>query len=77
MKLIQVRIRGKLEMISSRAIKEEIASHPTRVFMQGWKANCKTEDDFFDMFSVFCLSNGTANVWTFESNFRPKADIAL
>jgi uncharacterized pyridoxamine 5'-phosphate oxidase family protein len=74
---IQIRVRGKLEMIDSRAIKEEIASHPTRVFMQAWKANCKTENDFFSMFSVFCLPNGIANVWTFESNFKPKENITL
>ena len=74
---LQIRVRGKLEMTNNRAIKEEIANHPTRMFMQSWKANCKTEDDFYDMFSVFRLKNGIANVWTFESNFKPKEDIAL
>ena len=74
---IQVRIRGKLEMINDRAVKEEIANHPTRMFMQSWKASCKTEDDFYNMFSVFRMPNGIANAWTFESNFKPKEDIAL
>lgn len=74
---IQVRVRGRLEMINDLAIKQEIANHPTRVFMQSWRANCKTEDDFYNMFSVFRLSNGIANIWTFESNFQPKEDIAL
>ena len=74
---LQIRVRGKLEMTNDRAIKEEIANHPTRVFMQSWKANCKTEDEFYDMFSVIRLSSGIANVWTFESNFKPKEDIAL
>lgn len=74
---IQIRIRGKLEMTNDRAIKEEIANHPTRVFMQSWKANCKTEEDFYNMFSVFRLTRGIANVWTFESNFKPKEDIVL
>ena len=74
---MQIRVRGKLEMTNDRAIKEEIANHPTRVFMQSWKANCETEDDFYNMFSVFRLSNGIANVWTFESNFKPKEDIKL
>ena len=74
---LQIRVRGKLELVDDRAFKEEIASHPTRVFMQGWKANCETEEDFYNMFSVFRLSDGIANVWTFESNFKPKEDIAL
>ena len=74
---LQVRVRGKLEMVNDRSIKEEIANHPTRVFMQSWKANCETEEAFYDMFSVFRLSRGIANVWTFESNFKPKEDIAL
>lgn len=73
----QIRVRGKLEMINDIALKKEIASHPTRVFMQGWKANAKTEEDFYNMFTVFSLPNGIANVWTFESNFKPKEDVAL
>ena len=74
---IQIRIRGALEKIDNISLKEEISSHPTRAFMQGWKANCATIDDFYNMFSVFCLKNGKANIWTFESNFAPKEDISL
>ena len=32
----------------------------------------KTMDEFYNMFSVFCLKNGLANVWTFATNFAPK-----
>ncbi|MCL2677796.1 MAG: pyridoxamine 5'-phosphate oxidase family protein [Clostridiales bacterium] len=74
---LQIRVRGKLEMTNDRALKEEIANHPTRVFMQGWRAACATEEDFYNMFSVFRLKGGLANVWTFESNFKPKEDTAL
>ena len=74
---LQIRIRGKLEMTNDRAIKEEIVNHPTRAFMQSWKADGKSEEEFYTMFSVFRLSNGIANVWTFESNFKPKEDITL
>ena len=74
---MQIRVRGRLEKTDDRALKEEIASHPSRAFMRAWKANCKTEDEFYNMFSVFRLSNGVANVWTFESNFKPKEDIML
>jgi uncharacterized pyridoxamine 5'-phosphate oxidase family protein len=74
---IQIRVRGNLEKIDDQSIKEEIANHPTRVFMQSWKANCATTEDFYKMFSVFCLKNGKANVWTFQTNFAPKEDIQL
>lgn len=74
---IQIRVRGMLELISTDALKEEISSHPSRMFMQSWKANCETKQDFYNMFDVFCLKNGLANIWTFEMNFVPKEDIAL
>ena len=76
-KNVQIRIRGMLEKIDEITLKEEISNHPSRTFMQGWKANCKTIDDFYNMFSVFCLKNGKANIWTFESNFTPKEDVSL
>ena len=74
---IQIRVRGALKNINDRALKDEIASHPSRQFMQGWKASCATEDDFYNMFTVFRLTGGIANVWSFESNFAPKEDISL
>ncbi len=74
---VQVRVRGTLENINDRALKDEISNHPSRKFMQAWKASCATEEDFYNMFTVFRLKNGIANVWTFESNFAPKEDIIL
>ena len=74
---LQVRVRGALEMVSTQALKEEVASHPSRAFMQAWKAHCATEEEFYAMFDVFRLSGGIANVWTFQTNFAPKEDIAL
>jgi len=73
---IQVRVRGQLERTDDLTLKEEIASHPSRMFMQGWKAG-KTREEFFNMFSVFTLRRGVANVWTFQTNFDPKEDIIL
>ena len=73
---IQIRVRGKLEMTDDLKLKEEISKHPTRMFMQSWKAG-KTQEEFYKMFSVFNLKNGLANVWTFELNFAPKKDIPL
>ena len=74
---LQIRVRGTLERIEDLGFKKEVANHPTRVFMQSWKAYCKTEEDFYNMFDVFCLKNGKANVWTFETNFAPNEDILL
>ena len=76
-KNIQVRVRGTVEFLEDIELKKEISNHPTRVFMQSWKANCATEQEFYEMFSVFRLKNGLANIWTFESNFAPKEDITL
>jgi len=76
-KNIQIRVRGFLEKIDDKDFKDEISNHPTRAFMKSWKQNCATEQDFYDMFSVFSLKNGKANVWTFETNFAPKEDIML
>ncbi|MCL2476043.1 MAG: pyridoxamine 5'-phosphate oxidase family protein [Candidatus Bathyarchaeota archaeon] len=74
---IQIRVRGTLEKLDDPALKDEITNHPTRVFMQSWKANCATKQDFYNMFSVFRLKNGIANIWTFAANFAPKEDIPL
>ena len=74
---MQIRVRGALERSDDIALKQEISSHPSRIFMQAWKANCKTEQEFYDMFSVFTLKNGIANIWTFVSNFAPKEDFTL
>jgi len=73
---IQIRVRGKLEMTDDIKLKEEISNHPSRGFMQAWKAG-KTLDEFYKMFSVFVLKKGRANVWTFQTNFLPKEDIEL
>ncbi|MCL2143545.1 MAG: pyridoxamine 5'-phosphate oxidase family protein [Methanomassiliicoccaceae archaeon] len=73
---IQVRVRGKVEIINDDKLKEEISNHPSRGFMQSWKEG-KTKQEFLDFFSVFRLRNGIANVWTFQSNFAPKEDIRL
>lgn len=75
-KNIQIRVRGKVEKIDDIEFKREISNHPSRGFMQGWKEG-KTEKEFFDMFSVFRLKNGKANVWTFQTNFDKKVDIIL
>ena len=75
-KNIQLMVRGKAEIVNDDKLKEEISNHPTRGFMQSWKAG-KTKQEFLDLFSVFVIKKAKANVWTFQSNFAPKEDIAL
>ncbi len=75
-KNIQVRVRGKLELVEDDKLKEEISNHPSRAFLQGMKAG-KTQEEFFKMLSVFRLKNGKANIWTFKTNLGPKEDIDL
>jgi len=74
---LQVRVHGALEPASTQTLKEEVAGHPSRGFMQAWRAHCATEEEFYAMFDVFRLRGGVANVWTFQTNFAPKEDIAL
>ena len=73
----QVRVKGEVEILDDIGLKTEIANHPTRAFMQQWKASCATDEEFYNMFSVFRLKNGIANIWTFQSNFAPKEYIKL
>lgn len=74
---IQIRVRGAVELVEDDNLKEEISNHPTRIFMNSWRENCNTLEEFYGMFSIFRLKNGIANVWTFESNFALKEDIQL
>ena len=74
---MQVRVRGTVEQSDDLALKKEIEAHPTRGFMQAWRGMVNSEEAFYNMFSVFTLKNGLANVWTFTSNFGPKEDIQL
>lgn len=72
----QVRISGTLEVLNDRSLKEEICNHPSRQFLQGWKAGVP-EQEFYDSFVLLRLRGGKANVWTMESNFAPAAEILL
>ena len=73
---IQVRVRGALEEVMDRDLKDEIANHPTRVFLKTLREN-STVENFYNSIRVFRMKNGIANVWTFAANFAPKEDIQL
>ncbi len=73
---VQVRVRGLLEEVMDTALKDEIASHPSRAFLKKLR-EASTAENFYDSVRVFRMKNGLANVWTFDTNFAPKEDIAL
>ncbi len=73
---IQVRVRGTLEEVMDRNLKDEISNHPTRAFLKKLKETSPI-DDFYNSIRVFRMKNGIANVWTFDSNFTANEDIQL
>ena len=73
---VQVRVRGVLEEVMDRSLKDEISNHPTRAFLKKLREN-STVEDFYNSIRVFRMKNGIANVWTFDANFLPKEDIGL
>jgi uncharacterized pyridoxamine 5'-phosphate oxidase family protein len=73
---VQVRVRGVLEEVADRGLKDEISNHPTRAFLKKLRET-STVEDFYNSIRVFRMKNGIANVWTFAANFAPKDDIRL
>ena len=73
---VQVRVRGVLEEVMDRDLKDEISNHPTRAFLKKLREN-STVEDFYNSIRVFRMKNGIANVWTFAANFAPKEDVQL
>ncbi len=73
---VQVRVSGKLEIVDDNNLKDEICAHPSRPFLREW-VESSTLQDFYKVFVVFRLKNGTATTWTMETNFAPKEYIQL
>lgn len=69
---VQVRVTGILEKTEDKQLKEEIFAHPSRKFLQAWR-----ESGIDEMLQVFILRNGTAVMWTMETNFDKKEPIQL
>lgn len=73
---VQVRVRGVLEEVMDKGLKDEISNHPTRTFLKKLREN-STVEDFYNSIRVFRMKNGLANIWTFDTNSAPKEDIQL
>lgn len=68
----QIRVTGVLEQVQDEALREEIFNHPSRKFLQAWKAN-----GIDSMLEIFRMKNGTAVEWTMETNFDEKKVVQL
>ena len=68
----QIRVAGMLEEVTDAALREEIFNHPSRTFLQAWKANGVDK-----LLKIFCLKDGIATEWTMETNFNDKEFVNL
>jgi uncharacterized pyridoxamine 5'-phosphate oxidase family protein len=71
---VQIRISGKLELVENNALKDEIANHPSRTFLDPWR-NAISLDEFHQQFAVFRLTKGKITLWTMERNLDPKIEL--
>ena len=71
---VQIRISGKLELVEDNALKDEVANHPSRVFLNAWR-NAVSVDEFHEQFAVFKLTKGKITLWTMERNLEPKMEL--
>jgi pyridoxamine 5'-phosphate oxidase len=67
---LQVRVRGRAQIVEDQALKEEIVEH--RDFMKPW-----IKEHGYGLLGVFRVTDCRASVWTFASNFAPKEFIPL
>lgn len=71
---VQIRISGLLELVEDNALKDEIANHPSRTFLDPWR-NAISFDEFHEQFAVFRLTKGKITLWTMERNLDPKIEL--
>lgn len=68
----QIRVTGVLEHVIDDGLKEEIFNHPSRKFLQAWKAN-----GIDHLLQIFRMKNCQAVTWTMETNFDKKKPVQL
>ncbi len=68
----QIRVTGVLEHDTDENLRQEIFAHPTRQFLQAWKANGVDH-----LVQVFRMRNCEAVTWTMETNFEKKVPVKL
>ena len=68
----QIRVTGVLESVEDEKLRDEIFQHPTRQFLQAWK-----EQGIDGLLRIFRMKNGSAVLWTMDTNFDEKQVIRL
>jgi len=68
----QIRVTGVLEQVIDEELKEEIFNHPSRKFLQAWKAK-----GIDGLLQIFVMKKCSAVTWTMETNFDEKKPIEL
>lgn len=71
---VQIRISGKLALVEDNILKDEIANHPSRTFLNPWR-KAITVEEFHQQFAVFRLTKGKISLWTMERNLDPKIEL--
>ena len=69
---VQVRVTGVLEQVSDEKLRDEIFAHPTRKFLQAWKAK-----GIDGLLQIFVMKKCSAVTWTMETNFDEKKPVEL
>jgi len=73
---MQIRVKGELELLEDKNLKDEILEHPSRQFLRTWKESGELKD-FYSTLAVFRLKRGIATTWTLKTNFDQKEEIKL
>ncbi len=67
---IQVRVRGRLELLEDAGLKKEVVEK--RPFLKPL-----VEKHGLGVIKLYCLKHGLAHVWTLKTNFEPKTFVEL
>jgi len=68
----QIRVSGVINEVEDETLREEIFAHPSRAFLQAWKANGVDK-----LLKIFCMKDGVATEWSMETNFAAKEYVDL
>jgi len=68
----QIRVTGVLEQVQDEVLREGILNHPSRKFLQAWKAN-----GIDSQLQILRLKKGASVEWTMETNFDEKLTVQL
>ncbi|NOZ63533.1 MAG: pyridoxamine 5'-phosphate oxidase family protein [Caldiserica bacterium] len=67
---VQIRVSGTVKLLDDLNFKKEVVEN--RAFLKPW-----IEERGYGMLAVYRIKNGTATIWTMETNFAPKEFIKL